>query len=237
MGEHCWKPVLCFPLGYNHDPDGVVSDEFRYGCSYKAKRGKCIYFRSFLTKIKSIHCNAICIWNARDIFVYQFVETGGKQIDLWIKLKPVTQNFKQFVGEHPFCVAIEDSRHFVCHCVLYTRNVAWRNPNPIQSLFCADSHISFAISLQITECMPPTLLMYSNAVLLSVKISTCLTLHLCLKYDFRANKMAFSSKTLIWFISKELHLPPIGVFPSVAPHPCSLASAWIVHSIGTSCND
>ena len=106
-----------------------------------------------------------------------------------------------------------------------------------KSLFCANSHIRFAISLQITECMPPILLMYDNAVLLSVKIWTCLTLQLCLKYDFRANKMAFSSKKLIWFLSKELHLPPVGVFPSVAPHPCSLASVWIVQSTGTSCND
>ena len=106
-----------------------------------------------------------------------------------------------------------------------------------KSLFCANSHIRFAISLQITECMPPILLMYANAVLLSVKIWTCLTLQLCLKYDFRANKMAFSSKTLIWFLSEELRLPPIGVFPSVAPHPCSLASVWIVQSTGTSCND
>ena len=85
--------------------------------------------------------------------------------------------------------------------------------------------------------MPPILLMYANAVLLSVKIWTCLTLQLCLKYDFRANKMAFSSKTLIWFLSKELHLSPVGVFPSVAPHPCSLASVWILQSTGISYHD
>ena len=91
-------------------------------------------------------------------------------------------------------------------------------------LFCANSHTRFAILLQRTECMPPLLLMYANAVLLSVKIWTCLILQLCLKYDFRTNKMAFSSKTLIWFPSKELHLPPIGVFPSLVPHPCLLAS-------------
>ena len=106
-----------------------------------------------------------------------------------------------------------------------------------KSLFFANSHIRFAISLQLTECMPPILLMYANAVLLSVKIWTCLTLQLCLKYDFRANKIAFSSKTLTWFLSLELHLPPIGVFLSVAPHPCSLASVWIVQSIGISYND
>ena len=128
MGEQCWKPVLCCLLGYNHDPNGVVSDKFLYGCSYKTKRGKCIYFMSFPTETKRIHCNAIWVWYPRDIFVYLFVETNGKHIDLWIKLKPVTQNFKQFVGEHPFCVVIEDSRHFVCNCVLYTRNVTWRNP-------------------------------------------------------------------------------------------------------------
>ena len=69
-----------------------------------------------------------------------------------------------------------------------------------KSLFCANSHMRFAISLQITECMPPTLLMYANAVLLSVKIWTRLTLQLCLKYDFRANKVAFISKILIWFL-------------------------------------
>ena len=115
MDEHCWKPVLC------------CFHKFRYGCSYKIKRGKCIYLMSFTTEIKSIHCNAIWVWHARDIFVYMFAEKGDKQIDLWIKLKPVTQYFKQLVGEHPFCVVIEYSRHFVCQCVLYTRNVAWRN--------------------------------------------------------------------------------------------------------------
>ena len=31
--------------------------------------------------------------------------------------------------------------------------------------------------------------------------------------------MAFSSKTVIWFLSKELHLPPIAVFPSVVTIP------------------
>ena len=93
------------------------------------------------------------------------------------------------------------------------------------------------VALQRTECMPPIQSMYAYAVLLSVKIWTCLTLHLCLKYDFRANKMAFSPRTLIWFPSKELHLPPIGVFPSLAPHPCSLAFLWIVRLTGISCND
>ena len=124
MGEHCWKPVLCCLLGYSHDPNDVVSDKFRYGCFYKTKRGKCIYFMSFPTEIKSIHCNAIWVWHSRDIFAYLFVETGDKEIDLWIKLKPETQNCKQFVGQHLFCVVTEDSRHFFCHFFLYTRNVA-----------------------------------------------------------------------------------------------------------------
>ena len=169
----------------------------------------------------------------QETFVYLFFETGDKQIDLWIKLKPVTQNFKQFVGEHPFCVVTEDSRHFA---IVFSTPGMWLEEIQ-KSLFCANSHIRFAISLQITECMPPILLMYANAVLLSVKIWTCLTLQLCLKYDFRANKITFSSKTLTWFLSIELHLPPIGVFLSVAPHPCSLASVWIVQSIGISYND
>ena len=104
-------------------------------------------------------------------------------------------------------------------------------------LLCTNSHIHFLLSLQRTECMPPIFLMCANAVLLSIKIWTCLTLQLYLKYDFRANEMDFSSRTLIWFLSKKLHLPPIGVFPSVAPHPCSLVSVWIVQSIGISCNN
>ena len=95
-------------------------------------------------------------------------------------------------------------------------------------LFSASPEIRFVVLLQRTENMPPILLMYAIAVLLSVKIWTCLTLQLCLKHNFRANKMDFSSKTLKWFLSKELNLPSIGVFPSIAPHPCSLAYVWIV---------
>ena len=110
-------------------------------------------------------------------------------------------------------------------------------PEEIQKpLFSANCHIRFAI-LQITECMPPILLMYANAVLLSVKIWTCSTLQLCLKYDFRANKMAFSSNALIWFLSKELHLPPVGAVPSVTSHPYLLASVWILRSTGIYCNE
>ena len=82
-----------------------------------------MYCLSFPTEIKSIHCNAVWVGHPRDIFVYLFLEMGGKQINLWAKLKLITQNFKQFVGKHPFCVVIEDPRHFVCHCVLCTRNV------------------------------------------------------------------------------------------------------------------
>ena len=70
------------------------------------------------------------------------------------------------------------------------------------------------------------------AVLSSVKISTCLTLPLCLKYGFKANEMGFSSfslRTFISFLFKELYLPPIRVFLCVAPHPCSLASVRILH--------
>ena len=77
-------------------------------------------------------------------------------------------------------------------------------------------------------------------VLLSVKISTCLTLPLCMKYGFRANKMGFSSfsfRTFISFLFKELYLPPIRVFLCVAPHPFSLASVRILQLTGIFCND
>ena len=56
------------------------------------------------------------------------------------------------------------------------------------------------------------------------------------EYDFRANKMAFSSRTLVWFLSKELHRLAIGVFPSVVSHPFSLASVLIAQSNGMFCN-
>ena len=72
-----------------------------------------------------------------------------------------------------------------------------------KSLFSANPEILFVVLLQRTENMPPILLIYAIAVLLSVKIWTCLTLQLCLKHNFRANKMDFSSKTLKWFLSKE----------------------------------
>ena len=190
------------------------------------------YFMSFPTEIKSIHCNAIWVWHPGVIFVYLFVETGGKQVDLSTKLKLDTQNFKQFVGEHPFCVVTED----ILSAIVFSTSGMWleeiRKP-----LFCANSLIRFAISLQRAECMPPILLMYANAVPLSVKICTCLTLKLRLTFDFRANKMVFSSKILKWFLSKEFDLPPIGVFPSVALNSCSPAPAWIVQSTGISCND
>ena len=47
--------------------------------------------------------------------------------------------------------------------------------------FCASSLIYFAILLKRTEYMPPIFLMYANALPLSVKILTCLTLQLYLK--------------------------------------------------------
>ena len=51
---------------------------------------------NFPTEIKSVHCNAVWVWHPTDIFVYLFVETSSKQINIWAKLKLVTQNFKQF---------------------------------------------------------------------------------------------------------------------------------------------
>ena len=131
MGEHCWKPVMCCSLQDNHDLNGVVFAVFWYGCSYKAKRWKHIYFVRFPTEIKGIHCNAICVLHSRDIFVCLFIETCGIQINLWVKPKLAIQIFKQFVGEHPFCVAIEDPRHFVCQLffifIFYLFNVSNKN--------------------------------------------------------------------------------------------------------------
>ena len=124
MGEHFSKPLLCCPPRYNHDPNVAVCDNFRYGRSYKTKRWKHIYFMSFPIEYKSIYCNEVWVWHPKDIFFYLFVEMGGKQIDLWNKLKLATRNFKQFVGEHSFCFIIEYSICFVCHCVLYTKNLA-----------------------------------------------------------------------------------------------------------------
>ena len=77
----------------------------------------------FPAEIKSIHYNAIWVCHPRDLFAY-FLETIDKQIDLLIKQELVTQSLKKYVGEHPFCVLIEDSRHFACPCVPYARNVA-----------------------------------------------------------------------------------------------------------------
>ena len=92
-----------------------------------------------------------------------------------------------------FCVVTEDPRHFVCHCVLYTRNAVWRNPEG-----------SIKCKFPYTSCNIITKNRMHASLLLSVKIWTCLTLKLCLKHNFRANKMAFSSRTLIWFLSKGL---------------------------------
>lgn len=135
MGQHCWKSLLYCPLEYNHDANGVFFDVFRYGCSYRTKRSKkCM---SFPTEIKSLHCYAI--------------ESGIQEIYLFIGLLRqvanrticgLNWNFSQFVREHPFCIAMEDPKHFVCNCVLNTRNVAWRNP---EASLPWNSHICFAI--------------------------------------------------------------------------------------------
>ena len=134
MGQHCWKSLLYCPLEYNHDANGVFFDVFRYGCSYRTKRSKkCM---SFPTEIKSLHCYAI--------------ESGIQEIYLFIGLLRqvanrticgLNWNFSQFVREHPFCIAMEDPKHFVCNCVLNTRNVAWRNP---EASLPWNSHICFA---------------------------------------------------------------------------------------------
>ena len=70
-----------------------------------------------LTEIKSIQYNAIWVWTPRGIFNYLPIETSGKQINLWVKLKLVTQTFTQFVGKLPLSTVIQDPRHFVYNLV------------------------------------------------------------------------------------------------------------------------
>ena len=77
-----------------------------------------------LTEIKSIQYNAKWVWTPRGIFIYLHIETSGKQINLWVKLKLFTQSFTQFVGKLPFSIVIEDPRHFVYNFGLFTNNVA-----------------------------------------------------------------------------------------------------------------
>ena len=158
---------------------------------------------------------------------------GSKKINLWVKLKLVTQIFKQLVGKDPFCIVTEGPRNFVCHCTLNTRNVTWRNPKT--SVLCKFPY-TFCNIITKNRMHASYIEVYANAVLLSVKIWTYLKLQLCLKYDFTANKMAFSSRIIIWFLYKEFHLPLTAAFPSIAPHPCSLDPVWIVQSTGTSYN-
>ena len=64
----------------------------------------------------------------QETVVYLFVEMGGKQINLWAKLKLVTQNFKQYVGVHDILSAI------------FSTPGMWLEE--IQKpLFCANSHM------------------------------------------------------------------------------------------------
>ena len=85
------------------------------------------------------------------VFTAMPYESGIQEIYLFIGLLRqvanrticgLNWNFSQFVREHPFCIAMEDPKHFVCNCVLNTRNVAWRNP---EASLPWNSHICFAI--------------------------------------------------------------------------------------------
>ena len=235
MGEHCWKPVLCCPLGYNHDLNGVVSDELRYDCSYKTKRWKWNILWVFQLKLKAFTAMQYGSGIQKTYLSICLLRRVANKSTCGLNWN-LSQRILNNLWESIYSDVLPLKTLDILSAIVFSTPGMWLEEIQ-KSLFFANSHIRFAISLQLTECMPPILLMYANAVLLSVKIWTCLTLQLCLKYDFRANKMAFSSKKLIWFLSKELHLPPVGVFPSVAPHPCSLASVWIVQSTGISCND
>ena len=82
---------------------------------------------------------------------------------------------------------------YVLSAIVFCTPRIWLEEIP-KPLCCVYSHIRFPISLQRTECKPPILLIHANAVLLSYKIRTYVTLKLCLKYDLRTNKMALVPK-------------------------------------------
>ena len=94
-------------------------------------------------------------------------------------------------------------RHFVCYGILYTKDVDWRNiKTSVLSKFLYVLHYHYRETYFVCLML---LLMYANAVLLTVKMWACLTLQLRLNYSFRTNNMAFSFRTLIWFFSKKTH--------------------------------
>ena len=188
MGEYCWKPVLCFPLWYNHEPMVLSLISFDMAAPIRLKGG-----------------NAYILW----VFQLKLKAFTGMQYGSGIQETYLSICLLRRVANRSTCGLNWNLSHRILsnlwesiHSVLSLKTLdilsgigfstlgMWLEEIQ-KSLFCANSHIRFAMSLQITECMPPMLLMYANAALLSVKIWKCLTLQLCLKYDFKPNKMAF----------------------------------------------
>ena len=130
----------------------VLFDDLWYGCSYKTKRWKCI-FLSFPTEIR---CYAMRVWHPRDIFVYLLIEMGGKQINLGVKLKLVTQNFNDLWESIHSVLSLKILDTF--SLIVFSTPRMWEEIQ--KPLFCVNSHIRFAISLQRTESMPLILLIY-----------------------------------------------------------------------------
>ena len=107
MGEHCWKPVLCCPLGIIMIPMVLSLISFDMAAPARLK-GR----------------NAYILWVLQlKLKAFTAMQYGPDIQETYLSICLLRR-----VGEHPFCVVTEDSRHFVCHCVLYTRNVTWRNP-------------------------------------------------------------------------------------------------------------
>ena len=183
MSEHCWKPVLCCPLGYDHDPNGVVPDRFRYGCSYKTKKGKCILwvFQLKLKEFIAMQYGSDIQETYLSICLLRWVANRSTCGLNWNLSHKILNNLWESIHSVLSLKTLD-----ILSAIVFSTPEMWLEE--IQKLLlCANSHVCFAISLQITECMPTILLMYANAVLLSVNIWTCLALQLCLKYDFTAN--------------------------------------------------
>ena len=112
---------------------------------------------SFETEIERIYCNEMLVWHPRDIFVCLFIEPGGKHINLWAKLKLFTQNFKQHVGQHSFCVVIED----IFSAIVFSTPGMWLEEIQI-SLFCANFiHVLQYHYKEQNACLP-----YSQCMLM-----------------------------------------------------------------------
>ena len=105
-------------------------------------------------------------------------------------------------------------------------------------------HISMAALLQSSDFVPPMLLTYAAAVVLSVRTKTWMSLFSEQKALIPWVTAIVSSKFILFcfasFISMLFHLPPVVVNKFVAPQPVPLASVWISMSgfalwIGLNC--